>query len=191
VAEGNKLTTTYDELQEAWKRELRNNDLQPLKQGFFKDLAAYTKRLREAQRNLDGKSLKAEVIEEELGRLEKLLSQLLDRRLRKIESQTDLYQTMELALVEKQVYQAASSTHRDFKKLKDEILQGREPTTSVRADQGPLLIRFIKDVPSIIGVDLKTHGPFQREDIATLPRENAESLIRQGTAVEVRASDSR
>jgi len=43
-------------------------------------------------------------------------------------------------------------------------------------------------MPSIIGVDLKTHGPFLKEDIAVLPYENAESLIRQGTAVEIRPS---
>lgn len=184
------LTTTYDELQEAWKREVRNSDLQPLRQGLFKDLAAYTKRLREAQRNLDGKSLKAEVIDEELGRIEKLLSQLLDRRMHKIESQTDLDQTTDLAPAEKQAYQAASSTHRDLKRLKEDILQGREPTYPAKAARSALLIRFVKDVPSIIGVDLKTHGPFQREDIANLPRENAESLIRQGTAVEVKASES-
>jgi DNA replication initiation complex subunit (GINS family) len=185
------LTTTYDELQEAWKRELRNNDLQALRQGLFKDLASYTKRLREAQRNLDGKSLKAEVIDEELGRIESLLTQLLDRRLDKIESQIDRDQTTDLAGAEKQAYQAAANVHRDFKKLKDDILQGREPIASAKTDRSPLMVRFIKDVPSIIGVDLKTHGPFQKEDIATLPRENAESLIRQGTAVEVTASRPR
>jgi len=43
-------------------------------------------------------------------------------------------------------------------------------------------------MPSIIGVDLKTHGPFLKEDIAVLPYENAESLIRRGTAVEIRPS---
>jgi len=51
-----------------------------------------------------------------------------------------------------------------------------------------VLIRFVKEVPSIIGVDLKAHGPFLKEDIASLPWENGESLIRQGAAVEVQAS---
>ncbi len=139
---------------------------------------------------MDGKSLKAEVIDEELVRLERLLTQLLDRRLNKIESQADLDQTTDLTPTEKQAYQSSSSTHRDFKRLKDEILKGNEPTTSMKDDRSPLLVRFVKDVPSIIGVDLRTHGPFQREDIAALPRENAQSLIRQGTAVEVRASSS-
>ena len=45
-----------------------------------------------------------------------------------------------------------------------------------------ILVRFVQDVPQIIGVDLKTHGPFKAEDIASLPKENAEALIKQGLA---------
>src|SRR6267143_1156375 len=74
---GRPLTTTYDEIQQAWKRELQNQELQPLRQGFFKDSASYVKRLKEAQRNLDPKSLKAVVMDEETKRLEQLLTQLV------------------------------------------------------------------------------------------------------------------
>jgi len=45
-----------------------------------------------------------------------------------------------------------------------------------------ILVRFVQEVPQIIGVDLKTHGPFKAEDIASLPKENAEALIKQGLA---------
>ena len=184
------MTTAYDELQEAWKREFRNTDLQLLRQGLFKDLAAYAKRLREAQRNLDGKSLKAIVIDEEAKRLGELLTQLLGQRLSKIESQVTIDEPTSLAPTEKQAYQAISNIKREYQKFRDDILQGREPTMSTGPDRNILLVRFVKDVPSIIGVDLKTHGPFQHEDVARLPRENAESLIRQGAAIEVRTLDS-
>ena len=45
-----------------------------------------------------------------------------------------------------------------------------------------VVVRFVQDVPQIIGVDLKTHGPFRAEDVASLPRENAEALVKQGLA---------
>ena len=51
-----------------------------------------------------------------------------------------------------------------------------------------MVVRFLKDVPSIVGVDLKTYGPFKSEDVASLPIENARVLIRQGLAVEVELS---
>ena len=41
-------------------------------------------------------------------------------------------------------------------------------------------------IPLIVGVDMKNYGPFEPEDIATLPRENAEALIRQKAALEIR-----
>jgi len=45
-----------------------------------------------------------------------------------------------------------------------------------------VLVRFLQDVPPIVGVDLKTYGPFRKEDVANLPKENAEALIKQGLA---------
>jgi len=182
------LTTTYDEIQQAWKREVQNRELQPLRQGFFKDSASYVKRLKEAQRNLDPKSLKAVVMDEETKRLEQLLTQIVDRRLEKLWTHTNLDQSTSLESSEKQVYQDLSGIARHYEKLKEELLQGREPSSPISREKTKLLVRFVKDVPSIIGVDLKTHGPFLKEDIAKLPFENAESLIRQGAAVEIRSS---
>ena len=182
------MTITYDEIQQAWKRELQNPELQPLKAGFFKDLASYVKRLKEAQRNLDPKSLKAIVMDEETKRLGQLLTQLVDRRLEKLWTSPNQDQSTNLESSEKQVYQDLIGISRHYEKLKEDVLQGHEPSGLSNRDKTVLLVRFVKDVPSIIGVDLKTHGPFLKEDIAKLPFENAESLIRQGAAVEIRSS---
>jgi len=43
-------------------------------------------------------------------------------------------------------------------------------------------LRFLKEVPAIIGADMKTYGPFKVEDIAALPIENTKILIKQGLA---------
>ncbi len=47
------------------------------------------------------------------------------------------------------------------------------------------LIRMLGDVPSLVGADLKTYGPYKKEDVALLPAPNAEALIKRGMAVEV------
>jgi DNA replication initiation complex subunit (GINS family) len=184
------VTTAYDELEQAWRKELHSSELQSMSQGLFKDLAAYMRRLRESQRNLDVKSLKAIIIDEETIRIEQLLSQLLDRRVEKIRSQTKLTQSNSLEYTEKNAYESFAAISRDYEKMKLDIMQGREPSLSkpLDRDKGLVLIRFVRDVPSIIGVDLKSHGPFHKEDIANLPQENAESLIRQGSATEIRTS---
>jgi DNA replication factor GINS len=181
--------TTYDELQEAWKREFHNNELQPLRPGFFKELSSYIKRLREAQRNLDAKSLKAILMEDEILRLGQLLTQFLDRRRDKLWLQASPVQSTTLENTEKLAHQAISEILRDYDKMKQDLLQGQEPSHSRSKNGELILIRFAKDVPSIIGVDLKAHGPFHKEDVASLPQENAESLIRQGAAVEITTSN--
>ncbi|MBO0888458.1 hypothetical protein J2P12_05095 [Candidatus Bathyarchaeota archaeon] len=183
------MTTAYDELEQAWRREQHNSELQSLRQGFYKDLASYARRLREAQRNVDAKSLKAVVIEEELHRLDQLLTQFLHQRLAKLWSQVSIIDSTGLEYSEKQAHHALLGIRRDYDRMKDDLLQGREPTIRNSKTRQFTMIRFVKDVPSIIGVDLKTHGPFLKEDIARLPQENAEGLVRQGVAVEIRASN--
>ncbi len=180
------MTTIYEETVDAWRRELRNPELQSLRPGFYKDLASYVRRLREAQRNIDAKSLKAIVMDEELKRIKQLITQLIARRLEKLWFEAQRSQPVSLDSSEKWVHQDLSDIVRHYQKFEEDLLQGREPSNAPNKQRGRVLVRFVKDVPSIIGVDLKTHGPFLKEDVATLPYENAEGLIRQGVAVEIR-----
>lgn len=39
------------------------------------------------------------------------------------------------------------------------------------------LIRFLKKTPALVGMDLKSYGPFEKEDIAYIPYENAKILL--------------
>ena len=173
---------------EAWRREFHSPELQELRPDFFREVATYVRRLREAQRNLDQRSLKAILLEEETKRIEQLSVELIDRRLSKIwrTSQTNAQVTTHPS--EKWAQEELSTLARHYRKFKEDMVQGIEPSNTPEKKRDNLLLRFVKDIPSIIGVDLKTHGPFLKEDVAVLPYENAESLIRQGTAVEIRPS---
>lgn len=182
------MTTVYDELEQAWKRELNNYELQPMRQGLLKDLTAYVRRLREAERNVDTKSLKSAIIEEELSRIQRLLTQLLGRRVEKLTSDSSRVQSGNLDNTERQLHQSLSRVFLDYEEIRHSIVLGRDPSAPRHDDKGLVMVRFIRDVPSIIGVDLKAHGPFRREDVGNLPAENAESLVRQGAAAGVRIS---
>ncbi len=144
--------------------------------------------MKEAQRNLDQKSLKATILDEELERLQVLLRQLVEKRLEKIQTAAERKQQVPVDLSEKWVLDQFAGIARHVDRFQDDLAQGREPTTTPITREASLLVRFVKDVPSIIGVDLKTRGPFLKEDVASLPFENAEGLIRQGAAVEIRVN---
>jgi len=50
------------------------------------------------------------------------------------------------------------------------------------------LVRFLHPVPKFVGRELEVYGPFEREDIANLPKEIAEVLIIKGRAEEMTQS---
>ncbi|MEW5840668.1 MAG: hypothetical protein AB1753_06655 [Thermoproteota archaeon] len=58
-------------------------------------------------------------------------------------------------------------------------------SSRIRSKQ--IVVRFVRPMEQFIGVDMYRYGPFQEEDVATLPLENARSFIETGVAVQVHA----
>ncbi len=52
-----------------------------------------------------------------------------------------------------------------------------------------LVVRFTKHVDELVGLDLKRYGPFEVDDVASIPAANVGILISGGSAVEVRIRD--
>ncbi len=54
------------------------------------------------------------------------------------------------------------------------------PDSTIKADQEKIiytLVRFLRNTPPLVGVDLINYGPFEKEDIVNLPQKNAKILI--------------
>jgi hypothetical protein len=47
------------------------------------------------------------------------------------------------------------------------------------------VLRFLHAVPAFMGIDMRQYGPFQREDVGTVPTINAKSLVAKGFAAEI------
>jgi DNA replication initiation complex subunit (GINS family) len=63
----------------------------------------------------------------------------------------------------------------------ENILHGNVQTGNYeQRNRRMTVLRFLKDIPEIIGADMKSYGPFKVEDIASLPKDNAKILIKQG-----------
>jgi DNA replication factor GINS len=56
---------------------------------------------------------------------------------------------------------------------------------SARMRSKQIVVRFMKPTEAFVGVDMSKYGPFQQEDVASLPFENARAIIEGGAAVEV------
>jgi DNA replication initiation complex subunit (GINS family) len=75
------------------------------------------------------------------------------------------------------------------------VLAGAESSSmgSTEADSGTFaeveermkVIRFLHSVPKFVGKELETYGPFEQEDVASLPQDIAKVLISKGRAEEI------
>jgi DNA replication factor GINS len=72
-----------------------------------------------------------------------------------------------------------------FQKVLADSVRGRKAESGEETGQDKKVLRFLKEVPAIVGADLKIYGPFVAEDVATLPAENARALVKHGAAMEV------
>ena len=55
-----------------------------------------------------------------------------------------------------------------------EIVEGNAKITE---NYNYTLIRFLKETPALVGIDLINYGPFNKEDVAIIPFKNAKILI--------------
>jgi DNA replication factor GINS len=172
----------YRELREAWKRELENVELEKLPTGFYSGIADYVRRLKEESRMLDKRTAKANLLKKELQNVKRMTRELIQSRHRKIlndgargnEVQHDL-----LTPEEEAAYARISVFADMVSSLTAEILHGQAPKIDVTQEHKRDVLRFTKDVPAIVGADMKTYGPFKPEDVASLPVENAKMLVKQ------------
>lgn len=182
---------SYSLLYEAWKREKENQELQPLDREFYSKLSQYIKVQREELQLLDEKTLKASLISEENERIKKLLTDLIRSRYRKIFKRVLEGKTIptEFLTPEEEItYSGISSAWKQVENVLEDVLRGRSPRAKeVRLVEKPkrILVRFLQAIPAIVGPDLKTYGPFKEEDVASLPAENAEVLIKRGVVLGV------
>jgi len=178
----------YDELLEAWRREKINEEIQPLPKDFYTRLAKYIRKIYEEQRMLDEKTVKGSLIKKEEENVRKMMKELIQTRYEKIIRLTRKGEVAPLAHLteeEERWFQESSLQFESFKKFSDGILQGRIRKAKKKPKEELIVVRILREIPEIIGVDMKTYGPFKPEDIASLPAENARTLIKQGAAMEI------
>lgn len=182
----------YKELYQAWRKERENVEIQMLPKDFYARLANYMKKMREESRMLDKKTTRAKLIERQFKNSKNLTGKLLQFRYKKCLDALKAGKAVpkdRLIEEEERVYKEISTFAESYQVLSKEILRGRLPGKLARplakTKTRGVVVRFLKEVPAIVGSDMKTYGPFQSEDIAILPVENAKTLIKQKVAAEV------
>jgi DNA replication factor GINS len=181
----------YNELNEVWKRELESDELEKLSPDFYSRIADYMRRLKEESRMLDKRTVKASLLKKEMQNAKRMVHNLIRTRFKKIVRKTtkgEKVQSNVLTVEEEKIYTSFSSLTETYWSFAKNVLRGYVPKVDIEQEHKKAVLRFLKDVPAIIGADMKTYGPFKVEDVASLPVENAKVLIKQALTEKVEAN---
>jgi len=177
----------YNELYEAWRQEKTSPELQPLPKDFYVKLSDYLRKIREESRMLDEKTTRARLLMHEAENVRQMVQELVMLRHGKTVEAVSAGESLHLDGLtgeEEQLVKYVAPSFESFQALLKEIVSGRLQQAS-HEKPNKRVLRFLKETPAIIGADMKTYGPFQPQDVASLPAENAKILTKQGVAVEV------
>lgn len=178
----------YDELYNVWKSELENQKLQKLSSDFYINLALFFKKSREEARMLEKRSPRALLLIKQRRKAEAMLTDLAHARFKKINHETFGNKEIPVGYLTEEEKEIASS----FSNIADQqthfaqrVFQGNVETHAHKKENRIVVLRFVKDVPEIIGTDMRSYGPFQVENIGSLPPRNAALLIDKKLALMV------
>jgi DNA replication initiation complex subunit (GINS family) len=187
----------YDELYAAWRLEVENGELGSLPSDFYSRVADYLRRIKEENKMMDKKSVKTTLLEHEMANAAHMTKELISTRYRKLLKMILAGRAVpsdSLASEEQKLYGGVLPSAEAYRKFEAGILEGQLVKINVEASAQPselsmvhtrVTLRFLKPVPSIIGADMKSYGPFLVEDVASVPVENAKILVKQGLAKQV------
>jgi DNA replication factor GINS len=192
----------YNELYAAWKREIDDPTLGGLPLDFYAKIAEYLRHIKEEDMVLDKKSVKMNLLEHEAQNVGRMLKELLGTRYRKIIKIVTKSQKLPsdlLTVEEARMCETFADFTKTYQKFSDSLMQGQiteSPKAATKAEVNDAMtpthkrstIRFLKNIPAIMGADMKSYGPFVAEDVASLPPQNAQILVKQGLAVLVEVS---
>lgn len=194
---------SYRRLLEAWKREKESTDIQSISASFIQEMRAYVELLNKTPTESD--TLRGSIVQKERAYASKMLRDLVDKRLEKI-----LYSELNgvpldaksLIPEEQKLYsnirQLLAGYKRGVELPEVREIQSQPAPPSVDSSQTQevikppsgrdvemVVVRFLQPLPAIMGIDMKAYGPFDKEDVASIPLENALNLIRRGIAKRV------
>jgi DNA replication initiation complex subunit (GINS family) len=198
------MRTRYTRLHQAWENETKREELQNIPDDFLHEMKNYVNQLNKTTANPD--TLSGNLTQTERRYANQLLRELTETRLDKIiKSEVNGLPVNAQAMTPEE-----QKLHSSLRQLLTSYRQGsdipvpqkqsppqprgsppmKEPTPPPKTEEKDtelVLVRFLQPLPAIMGIDMKAYGPFQPEELATIPRQNAENLIKRGIAKTVDA----
>ena len=168
-------------------KEIQSDEIQQLNSDFYGVLSTFLGKLKTEE--YDGIEKKTK---NHLATLfSSLTSLLINSRLEKI-SNTKAFNRENLLDAEKFIIDSNQEMNERKDLIVQSIINGKSKLVeSISNDYKtrPIVIRFLKKTDQILCVDSEKYGPFNAEDVATLPNEDAQQLISNNIATKIRIEE--
>jgi DNA replication factor GINS len=203
------LAISYDLLFDILRYEKSREDMQSLDKDFFKKVVEYLKQKDASMLSINTPTTERELTRIQVNNIKKILQEIYDRRERKIinlalykiKTGSEMINTSVLLEEERIMF---DNLYLLFSKYNSSILdnilnhkmpfaenvdvQKSEKNQEQFFDPEQIVsIRFIKPVPKFLGPELDTYGPFEEQDIASMPYKIASILISKNNAEQIRS----
>jgi len=173
----------YNELYRAWKSEITSEETQPLPEDFYRRAEAYLAGTEQEDASTDEHTIKGRLLLKEKEIVNRLLRELKEVRLRKLLSLAQNGREINDANLTEEERKLARTFEQSI-----ETFDREKPTTKPAVIEETVelsVLRFLQDIPEIVGTDLRIYGPYKKEDVGSLPNQNAIALVKQGVAKEI------
>ena len=164
--------------------EEQSEKLLPLPTDLYSSVATYAQALKRASGS-GNSEVANRLISKQSAMLGSMVRKLLVSRSRKATSQRAVSQ---LLPEERYICSMAESYNTHLEAFIEAVATG-QPSAVELARKNELgrsmTVRFLKHVDELVGLDLRKYGPFEPEDLASIPAANADLLVARGDAVEV------
>lgn len=186
------MSERFEKLRGAWEKEIEKPELQKIPGEFLHEMRRYSEELNKTP--TDPGTLTGSITKKEKQFVGRMLRELTETRLSKIVTKELRGEPIDAQAMTPE----EQRLHSNVRQLLLGYRQGAEipePTAPPAAaphlpaafpreepESEMVVVRFLKPLPAIMGVDMRAYGPFDPEDVASIPRRNAVNLIRRGIA---------
>jgi DNA replication initiation complex subunit (GINS family) len=155
----------YDELYEVWKKEKETSEIQGLPKNFYAKIADYIKKMKEENRMLDRKTMKAKLLDHEFKNVKIMVAELFQIRYKKLREKALARETVAknvLTKEEEKLCREVLTLTEAYQAFSKDVLRGQLASIEKEAKQTVVVLRFIQKIPALVGADMKTYGPLSK-----------------------------
>ena len=179
----NSGSLTLKDVYKMLEKEIETPTLQSLEPDTFQKIA-------EALGGLKGQAyegIEAKVRDEMVEMLATSSCLMIETRQSKMSSGDEPFDYSKLTDEEKYILDSKRESNKRIDEVIAALVKGRPKvleSISARMRSKQIVVRFLKPIEAFVGIDMNKYGPYAQEDVATLPFENARSIIDGGGAIE-------